>query len=96
MNALWQPHLWSGLLRVQVVPHSPIPNGTVVWFKFSQGRYLVQAALKQGRVHKQKQQWRSRARFNTSVLPASWGGRHGGFMVDYVNGVPVWSEPGEA
>ena len=54
MNALWQPHLWSGLLRVQFVPHYPIPNGTVVWFKFSQGRYLVQAALKQGRVYEQK------------------------------------------
>ena len=67
LNALWHPILWSGLLRVQVVPHYPIANGTVVWLKFSQGRYLVQAALKQGRVHKQKQQWRSRARFGTSV-----------------------------
>jgi len=67
LNALWRPIIWSGFLRVQVAPHYPIPNGTVVWFKFSQGRYLVQAALKQGRVHKRKQQWRSRARFGAPV-----------------------------
>ena len=54
MNALWQPHLWSGLLRVQCAPHYPIPNGTVVWVQIPQGRYLVQTALKQGRVHRMR------------------------------------------
>ena len=57
MNALWQPNIWSGLLRAQVVPHYPIPNGTVVWFKFSQGRYLVQTALKQGRAYIWRRTW---------------------------------------
>ena len=54
MTALWKPHIWPSLHRLQFVPHSAIPDGTVVWVKISAGRHIVQAALSQGRQHRIK------------------------------------------
>ena len=54
MTALWKPHIWPSLHRLQFVPHSAIPDGTVVWVKISAGRHIVQAALSQGRRHSRK------------------------------------------
>ena len=60
MNALWQPIIWHVGCGLHLETIYPIPSGVVVWVQIPQGRYLVQAALKQGRRYKVKQEGGSR------------------------------------
>ena len=60
MTALWQPYEWHVGCGLHLEAIYPIPSGVVVWVQIPQGRYLVQAALKQGRRYKVKQEGGSR------------------------------------